>query len=330
MCIRDRYQRRVHGAAAPRITISAMKQIYIKNIKPRAQQEAVKRYKARLLEEEHIRHNLLIDKLQEEKAANDYEIAGAMAHNINNKIMPLKTSIDIIGKYLNEANLLIDLPQEPIDKDDIVETLENHIKRCTSMCESISKLVKDAKSVLTEKIKEEDFCEIDLLSVCQEIMESHSSADFKFIVTGSKALVRLHKQSFIEAIECMLSNAKTHAWNIDGMTPEDKIFKLIIDLNQNDESVALICRNSGKPFPKDYSMNDYLKIMNKSSNSSGSGIGGAWIAKFMKAHNASFSINRLENTSIQRSGTEFTFTFNLIVDQGERSYVRKIIQCIGN
>ena len=297
----------------PRITKGALGRVYInpgdlynqeKAIE--YQNNAIKNYKAELLEKEHIRHNQIISKLEEDKEAGDYEIAGAIAHNINNKILPLRHSMEEIKRYLEYKGMLNDFI-----KKGRLDTVQDNIEKCIKLCTDMSKLVKDAKSVLTEKINKSDFVECDLSAECRQFVNNHKSSTYTIkLLSSAKAFILLHRTSLIEALECMLNNAEVHAWTDTGMSPKDKVFSLRVESNIEDETVKLTCYNSGKPFPADYSKDDFLKLMNRASNSKGSGIGGAWVAKFIKAHNASFEINRLEGVKNGLSGTELIISFN--------------------
>ena len=243
------------------------------------------------------KHDEAIGRLNKEKLSEDFQFGAAMAHNIFNKLLPITGVLESIEKFSSNKGLLNEMIDEPLDDEDKVDTLKICIERGINQCKSIESLINSTKKVLAESISKEEFELCNILEFCNKIKKDHKSSDFKFNVIGTNIKLNIHRGSFKEAIECMLSNAKMHAWRDE----KEKIFEIEIAKNETDQTAHIICHNSGKPFPKDLPVETYRKLLGKSTKSKGTGYGGAWVDKFLNIHNGKLEIIPLG----EHHGTKF-------------------------
>jgi len=179
----------------------------------------------------------------------------------------------------------------PLGKNSIKKTLRESLDSSLESCTLLTKLRDDTEILLSSRILNQDFEICNLMNLCNDIKKkTHKPEEFDFIILGDPEVnLNIHKNSFITVIECLLSNAESHAWK----NKEQKRFEIEIINDTNNKIVNVICRNNGLPFPDNISKDDYGKLRVKSLSSKGQGIGGYVVARFTKAHRGDYLIKRL-------------------------------------
>jgi nitrogen fixation/metabolism regulation signal transduction histidine kinase len=110
---------------------------------------------------------------------------------------------------------------------------------------------------------------------------------FKLVVEGGEMTVRLHRESFVEALHNLLRNAAVHAF------PEPTTDAAVcFSLRRTRKSFIIDYSNNGRPFPANLSTEEFLAFGKKSVDSPGEGLGGAWIGKVVEAHGGTFAVIR--------------------------------------
>src|ERR1039457_1274920 len=102
-------------------------------------------------------------------------------------------------------------------------------------------------------------------------------------------IIRLHRQSLIEAMLNLIRNAEVHGFQGDCSSA-----LLLFRITELRKKIVIDYTNNGRPFPENLSEKDFLTFGRKSGDSPGEGLGGAWIGKVIAAHNGSFEIIRDE------------------------------------
>jgi nitrogen fixation/metabolism regulation signal transduction histidine kinase len=102
-----------------------------------------------------------------------------------------------------------------------------------------------------------------------------------------KDKMSIHKKSFREAIFNLIKNAEEHA-----LTESSSDLILNFDIKEKDGNIIIDYTNNGKRFPENMTEEDFLTYGKKGRNSSGQGLGGAWIGKVIEAHKGEFKIIR--------------------------------------
>jgi len=220
----------------------------------------------------------------------DNAVADFIAHTMGSPIDTIRTQIKLIKQTLDKLKLL-DKVNDPLGKNSIKKTLRESLDCSLESCTRLTKLRYDTEIILSIKRLNKDREICNLMNLCKDIKKNtHKPDEFDFIILGDPEVnLNIHKNSFITVIECLLSNAKSHAWK----NKEQKKFEIEIIHDTNNKIVNVICRNNGLPFPDNISKDDYGKLSVKSLSSKGHGIGGNAIAIFTKAHSGDYDIKRL-------------------------------------
>ncbi|RZK13239.1 MAG: hypothetical protein EOO46_00080 [Flavobacterium sp.] len=104
----------------------------------------------------------------------------------------------------------------------------------------------------------------------------------KTYIMGNDELLR-------ELFDNLIDNAKKHAFQ-DQVDNRIEIYIMkSFDFNENDE-VQILFSNTGKPFPEDFTINDFVRKGAKSGESKGDGFGGWYINKIIKRLKGNFDI----------------------------------------
>jgi nitrogen-specific signal transduction histidine kinase len=133
---------------------------------------------------------------------------------------------------------------------------------------------------------------VDLPSLFQqEILPLYADRDFEIVVTGGPLRrIRLHRASFVEAVNNIIRNAAVHSFpaGFDGAGRK----LLTFDIRENVKYAFIDYTNNGLPFPANLDVSAFLTFGRKSSDSPGEGLGGAWIGKVLEAHGGKLDIIR--------------------------------------
>lgn len=225
-------------------------------------------------------------KLTEEKHDAEYNILRHLNHNVKPNIQMAKSPVTAVISYLHSKNLL----NEPLAKrlDGSVETVGEALSNAMISLEHINNVLEAARELVIHEIKREDFEEIELCRLLREEIVPLYASKLTITVDCARAMpIRLHRQSFIEAMNNLIRNAETHGFQGDCTTAE-----LLFQLTEKRKSVVIDYTNNGRPFPENLAEKDFLAFGQKSGDSPGEGLGGAWIGKVIAAHNGSFEIIR--------------------------------------
>jgi nitrogen fixation/metabolism regulation signal transduction histidine kinase len=98
---------------------------------------------------------------------------------------------------------------------------------------------------------------------------------------------RIHRQSFVEAMNNIVRNAEVHGFP-DGTQGAEVVFRI----SETRRRIVIDYSNNGRPFPENLTSQDFLSFGGKSADSPGEGLGGAWIGKVVAVHGGTFEIIR--------------------------------------
>lgn len=228
-------------------------------------------------------------KLTEEKYDAEYNILRHLNHNVKPNIQMAKSPVTAVISYLDSKNLL----NEPLAKrlDGSEETVGEALSNAMISLEHINNILEAARELVIQEIRCEDFEETDLCRLLQQEIVPLYASKLTITVDCARAItVRLHRQSFIEAMNNLIRNAETHGFQGDCSTAE-----LMFRIAEKRKSVIIDYTNNGRRFPENLTEKDFLAFGHKSGDSPGEGLGGAWIGKVIAAHNGSFEIIRDEH-----------------------------------
>src|SRR3990167_1920999 len=294
--VKKQHESSLRSIGIPNISIQSLKTVVIPILKSLEDQRAfIKQYKRSLLEAENAKYEALKERLKvfDKKQEAEFDIVRHLAHNIKPKIQIAKSPITNVIKFLQEKQLSYEILSTRLDGTK--ETVGDALNITVKSLEQIQSVLESARKLVTREIRKEDFQDIDIYELfVKDIIPIFSNKPYilnvKKVNSKVDASIRLHKESFIEAINNIIRNAEVHAF-----AKSPKNAKLEFDIDGNDENIIIDYKNNGLPFPANMNKKEFFSFGTKSSDSPGEGLGGAWIGKVIEAHNGTFKIIRDKN-----------------------------------
>lgn len=230
----------------------------------------------------------LQENIHENRQEAEFSIVRHLAHNIKPKIQGVKSPIKSIRDFLKEKEFLGEVLSKRLDGS--METVDEALHSALKNLDQIYSVVDTTRQFVVREIKREDFDEVDIYDLFEkEIKMPNRDKPFdihiKTIPYNSRPKIRLHRESFIEAMNNIIRNAEMHAFI---GSPSGAKLEFNIKVKNND--IIIDYTNNGKPLPKNMKEEDLLAYGKKGRDSIGEGLGGAWIGKVIEAHAGKFEI----------------------------------------
>ena len=228
-------------------------------------------------------------KILNEKQEAEFSILGHLNHNVKPNIQIAKSPISAVSQFLGEKRLLDEVLAKRLDGSD--ETVGEALQKAVMSLDQISDILDSTRKLVTQQIRREDFRECSVRRVFEREIIPLYDRSLTIVVEGGEELeARIHKESFVEAMNNIIRNAEMHAFP-DRRTDATLTF----GISENRKSLIIDYTNNGKPFPANLTAKDFLSFGKKGKESLGEGLGGAWIGKVIEAHNGTFEIVRDDN-----------------------------------
>lgn len=143
------------------------------------------------------------------------------------------------------------------------------------------------------------------------ILKDHQKFDFfigvdKDYMSKKKVLADLDGEQFEHIISNVISNGLNH-----GKFDDESEIQFVINIISIDQEVEIHFFNNGKPFPKNFSFNDFKSFSKKGGESTGQGLGGFLISKVVKNHSGTLSLGPSSSISIQTKEKSFEYNANV-------------------
>lgn len=225
-----------------------------------------------------------------EKQDSEFRIVSHIAHGVKPQLLIARTPLETVIRHLEQQGTLQQqLPGKLLDGSH--ETVGDALHKTLQSLNQISDVVANARQLVGREISPEDFEEVDLGELfLKEIVPPYHTKEYRIEVYSQvRNPLRLHRASFVEAINNLIRNAEVHGFS-DTCTRRNKV--ITFRLKENVKAVTLDYTNNGLPFPANLTERDFLTFGTKSHDSPGEGLGGAWIGKVIEAHHGSFQIIR--------------------------------------
>lgn len=227
-----------------------------------------------------------------EKQHSEFKIVSQIAHSVRPQLLIARTPLETVMQHLDEQGLLqSQLPGQLLDGSR--ETVGDALRTALQSLSHIGDVVGNARQLVGREISPNDFEELDLGELfLREIIPPYQAREFKIEVYSQlRKPVRLHRTSFVEAVNNLIRNAEVHGFP-SACNRQDKL--VTFRITENVKAVVIDYTNNGQPFPANLSERDFLAFGVKSHSSTGEGLGGAWIGKVIEAHHGTFEIVRDE------------------------------------
>lgn len=142
---------------------------------------------------------------------------------------------------------------------------------------------------MTLNLKPSEFIKTKLLSFLSEHLRDKTIErphKYKIEVKGHEIEAKIHQASILQVIDQLVANAEHHAFP----SPSSKD-RITFNVKEDKErKIAIIeYSNNGKPFT--LTKSDYIQFFTKSKSSNGSGIGGNYIYRIIRAHDGDIEID---------------------------------------
>ena len=227
-------------------------------------------------------HARILDRKQEA----EFSILGHLAHNVKPNLQIAKSPLTAVLAFLEERGVAGEVLARRLDGSD--ETVGEALRKSLLSLEQIGAILENTRKLVTHQVRREEFREVAVVSLLASEIAPLYADRLHIAVTGDRQLtLRLHRESFVEAINNLVRNALTHAFAAGHPDPQ-----LHFAVRESRSRVTIDYTNNGKPFPANLSARDFLSCGRKSHDSPGEGLGGAWIGKVVEAHRGSFEIVR--------------------------------------
>jgi type I restriction-modification system DNA methylase subunit/signal transduction histidine kinase len=232
---------------------------------------------------------------KEEIESKENDIVRTLTHQLRATLSTINMEVDIlktiisshaIGNLTNK-DLFIhedDDFEKPINYtlDDISNKIKTNSKKLHDNLETVDK-------VMRFKLENKDFSHVDLYDFFVKYIESKETENgnnFNINLKGKSVYADFNKESFVELLDQLISNAKRHAFKDNR---NDYKIDFSIRKNTLKEILTIEYFNNGKKF--NVSKEDYIGAFKKGQSSDGTGIGGNFIYRIIKAHNGELFID---------------------------------------
>ncbi len=230
-----------------------------------------------------------------------FEVVASINHSLKNKLAVIINDYDTLVRFLrrkerkSETIIFSDAISANAVGDDI-DTIEIITNRLKTNLSDASKVFNNALKIQRQNLKKDVVELVEFFK--EEVKPLYAGKNFSIEVNvepNLKLNVWLDKDAFKDVIENLIENAKSH-----GFIDDEKNYRIVFDLSklEDDEDLdgnastkyaRIIYKNDGKPFPQNFSFEDYKQFSNKSGKTQGTGIGGYVINKIIDLHDGRFT-----------------------------------------
>lgn len=224
--------------------------------------------------------------LQAARLASLGEMAGGIAHEINNPLGILRTNIQLI-----DATVRSDSSEspEPIDAKEIIELTESSSK----IIDRIAKIIRGLRSISRDST-EDPWSEVtlnvildDVLGLCVEKFKSH----------GVQLILDLHEDAKEKVIHCssvqlaqVLINLINNAYDAIEKLPQ-KWVKIAAEYDSSNQQIVLKVSDSGLGIPANVQEKLFAPFFTTKEIGKGTGLGLSIARSIIERHHGSLSID---------------------------------------
>lgn len=230
-----------------------------------------------------------------------YEVVANINHSLKNKLAVIINDYDTLVRFLrrkerNNETIRFANPISANAVGDDIDTIEIITERLRTNLLDASKVFKNAEKIQKQTLNKEV---VELVRFfIDEIKPLYIGKNYTIEVIAKPNLklnVWLDKDAFKDVIENLIENAKCH-----GFIDDERNYRVVFELSKLEEPdevdektstkfARIIYKNDGKPFPKNFSFEDYKQFSNKAGKTQGTGIGGYVINKMIELHDGRFN-----------------------------------------
>ncbi|MDR6720553.1 N-6 DNA methylase [Paenibacillus sp. 2003] len=253
--------------------------------------------------------------LEQERIAAENKVVNMLIHNVSKHVSVVGHDILKLERFLYEQNLQNSVYAEaetqlhnnsPEVRNGLRERTElirigDIINITKERLELIEKTFSDTQKSINLSLEDKDFENIEIKSLLEEIKKDrgvNQPIPYLLEVTGEEVELYINKQSFKEMIHLLINNAEEHAFKSEVGIERYRIEFKVIKLS---EGIIIEYYNNGSKF--ELSKEEFILAGRRSTDSKGSGLGGAYLNRVITSHNGNFEIGYSDQ------GVKFIFKF---------------------
>jgi type I restriction-modification system DNA methylase subunit len=268
-----------------------------------AQESFVASQKANIIAAEKEKMNQRIQSIgYEEKGMQiESDIVQTLVHELRPKLVKIHAFAKKIGRIISAHNIdglreyenlnasefdEIFLPEENLTMREVNEII-------IADSYNLSDILSSVKEIMTLKIDVDEFVKVDLYNFIEVFFEEKRreiGVRYALEVKGDHVFAFINKVYFKALLDQLISNAEKH-----GFDDINRKYKISVNIRFDEQKnlVQIKYSNNGSAFALRHK--DYVSALTKSKKSDGSGIGGYYIYRIIKAHRGNMVVKENQN-----------------------------------
>jgi type I restriction enzyme M protein len=239
----------------------------------------------------------------------------SLKHTIRQYLSPLKSNVSGTRKFLkrNEGK---SISLGMIYSRNLDQTLDQHLMSIEGIIDSINKLLlgNEQKQFIRGKT---DLVEI--IHICQRKFKQEDifyftepEIDIESLLDENenpiKPTIGLNSDQFESLFSNVVDNAVNHGFRV-----KKSGYIVRVSIKHSDGCMIMIISNNGQPFEEGFTIKDLTTLGEKTTDSSGTGTGGADIKKIVESADGTFDI--VSNPTEDIFKVSYIFKFPLIIEE---------------
>lgn len=223
-----------------------------------------------------------------EEAYND---AASARHTFRQYLGALKSSVIGTRKFINNRSGQ-KIALEDIYSRNLNQTLSDHLKSQESAIQALSKLLEEKKESIGENVKQHNL--VDLVKMAhQRFKQDNFEFEFKIDQPAFsqddkriKPFINIDEDDFFKLYINIIQNAVDHGFK----NRNNNIIHSYISYDSEKQHCILEVSNNGNPIPEKFTLKNLTTRGEKTTDSKGTGIGGADIKDIVTLYNGTFEL----------------------------------------
>ena len=243
------------------------------------------------LEEQRVAERLEKIGYKRQIQESETNIIATLTHQLKHSITTIRTYIDKANLISSKNNLLEykeykneELPVALIPGLETPEnkTLEEVLSTTKKESDFLNKILDNVQKAVTLELSKKDFRTISLRNLFEQSI--NRDKNYTIDINGGDFNIEISIPHMKELINGLLNNAEKH-----GFKKDKNDFKVSFSIKRNEDLAIINYKNNGTPFT--ITQKEFITILSRSRTSDGSGIGGYYINKIIKAHHGELFID---------------------------------------
>ena len=239
----------------------------------------------------------------------EFQVVRHIAHDLSPKLSTVDSVLKHLTSFIASHELLHEPLQEQFYEGQTLEPVGEAIDKARSDISQMHKLIKDTRKVITEEIPLEEFNSVNLRDFLEATKKKYANGNITLEIDCDQDIqYEMHETSFAEMIDNFVRNAEVHGF-VNGGKRAECIIAIVVTKRKNDPNLIVEIKNNGNPLPDELTVEKLIDFGSKGKNSSGDGLGGAYICKVIRAHRG--------NLEIIRNDKEYPVNFKITLPNPE-------------